>query len=114
MGITKFNRNRTTIDWGIDTKDFKYVKLGELVPDEVLPLFGMFISKDNGYGEGAVLISKDILVNIPERYVDDVKAIMSDPETVADIKSGKCGFKYSEFVSKKHHRTGYAVEFVDL
>ena len=113
MGIAKFNRNRS-VTWDIDTEGFEYCKLSALKPDVVYPLYGMFISKDNGYGEGAVLISKSFFVNIPERYVDDIRAIMADSETVADINAGKCGFKYSEFTSKKHHRTGYAVEFVDL
>lgn len=113
MGISKFNRNKL-INWGIETEGFKYVKLSTLKPDTVYPLFGMFITKDTGYGEGAVLIMGDCFVNIPERYVDIVKAIMSDDESVADIKAAKCGFKYTEFTSKTHHRTGYAVEFVEL
>lgn len=113
MGITKFNRNKS-VAWNINTEGFEYFKLSTLKPDEVYPLCGMFISKDNGYGEGAVLISKSFFVNIPERYVDDIKAIISDGETVADINAGKCGFKYTEFTSKTHHRTGYAVEFVEL
>lgn len=113
MGISKFNRNKS-VNWDIDTEGFEYYKLSNLRACEVYPLCGMFISKDNGYGEGAVLISKSFFVNIPERYVDIVKAIMSDAESVADIKAGKCGFRYTEFTSKTHHRTGYAVEFVEL
>ena len=113
MGISKYNRSKN-INWRIDTTDFKYIKLGDLEPDTVYDLCGMFVTADHGYGEGAVLIMKDCFVNIPERYVDIIKAMTADPETVQLIDSGKCGFKYTEFTSKKYHRTGFAVEFVDL
>ena len=73
----------------------------------------MFVSSDHGYGEGAVLICVDCYVNIPERYVDIIKAMINDQEVVDLIKAGKTAFKYTCFTSKKYHRTGYEIEFVD-
>lgn len=113
MGITNFNKG-SKIDWGFNTEDLEFKKISELEIEKVYPLKGCFITPDSGYGLGAVLIIDDALVNIPQRYVDTVKDIMADDETVADIKAGKCGFKYTTFISEKHKRTGYSIEFVDL
>lgn len=113
MGISNFNKG-SKIDWGFETEGLEFKKLADLKADKVYTLKGCFITPDNGYGLGAVLIIEDALVNIPQRYVDTVKDIMSDEETVADIKAGKCGFKYTTFISEKHKRTGYSVEFVEL
>ena len=113
MGITNFNRG-SKIDWGFKTEGLEFKKLSEIEVEKVYTLKGCFITPDNGYGLGAVLIIEDALINIPQRYVDDVKGIMADEETVDDIKAGKCGFKYTTFISEKHKRTGYSVEFVEL
>lgn len=113
MSITRHNKHKS-IDWGVKTDGWDFVKLGELDPGEVYPVKGCFITKDNGFGEGVVIISDGYLVSIPGRYLDTVRDIMGTTEDIADIKAGKVGFKYSEFKSKKHNRTGYDVEFVDL
>ena len=72
-----------------------------------------FINPNRGFGGGAVLITDDFLLNIPGRYIDNINHIMSDPETVEDIKAGKCGFIVTSFISEKFKRTGYSIEFVD-
>lgn len=112
MGISNYNPTKN-ITWNINTDGFKYIKLSELEPDTAYDLYGMFVTSDHGYGEGAVLIMNDCLVNIPERYVNTIKAMINDPEVVQLIKAGKTAFAYHEFTSKKYHRTGYAVEFID-
>lgn len=109
MGIEKFNK--TNVTWNVNTEGFQYKKLADLTENTQYPLCGMFVSGDHGYGEGAVLITNREYVNIPERYVDTVKAMISDPETVADIQAGKCAFSYKTFTSKQYHRTGYEVIF---
>lgn len=113
MGISKFNKAKN-VTWNIDTEGFDYHKLSELEENTRYPLFGMFVTKDTGYGEGAVLIAGNAFYNIPERYVPTVKDMMSDQETVDLINAGKCAFSYSKFMSKKFHREGYDVVFHDL
>ena len=44
---------------------------------------------------------------------DNINNIMSDPETVEDIKAGKCGFIVTSFISERFKRTGYSIEFVE-
>lgn len=115
MSITRHNKSNN-VDWGIKTEGWPYVKISELIPGELYIMRGCFITPDNGYGRGAVLIEAagSRLVNIPQRYVETIADIMSDPQDVAQIKAGKAGFRYSEFISEKFKRTGYDVEFVDL
>ena len=109
MGIEKYNKSK--VYWSIDTTGFKYVKLSDLKQGEHYPLCGMFISPDSGYGEGAVLITDKEYVNIPERNIEVIRAMMSDEEVIADINAGKCEFSYGTFESKKYHRQGFAVTF---
>lgn len=112
MGISKFNKGNK-IDWGIDTKSMPFKKTAEVELNKTYDLKGCFITPDRGYGEGAVLISDGFLLNIPARYLDNIKNIISDPEAVEEIKSGKCGFVVTSFISEKFKRTGYSIEFVE-
>lgn len=113
MSITKFNRNNS-IDWNYETKDFEFKKASEMKLDTVYPIHGVFTTPDNGYGVGAVIILDDCLLNAPQHEVDTTKAVMADPETVEEIKAGKCGIKISTYTSKKFKRTGYSIEFVEI
>ena len=112
MGISKFNKGRK-IDWGIDTKSMTFKKTSEVELNKTYELKGCFITPDRGYGEGAVLISDGFLLNIPDRYIDTINDIISDSEVVEEIKSGKCGFIVTSFISEKFKRTGYSIKFVD-
>lgn len=105
----KTNSNR--VDWNINNEGFDYVKLRELEEGQEYPLYGAFISKDHGFGEGAVLISDGINVNIPARYVETIRGWLNDETAITEIKSGKATFKYETFVSKKYSRTGYRLIF---
>ena len=112
MGISKFNKG-SKIDWGIDTKSMTFKKTSEVELNKTYELKGCFITPDRGYGEGAVLISDGFLLNIPARYIDTINDIISDSEAVEEIKSGKCGFIVTSFISEKFKRTGYSIEFAD-
>lgn len=113
MGITKLNKN-AKVDWGFNTEGFEFKKIGELEEGKVYPLRGCFTTPDKGYGVGAVLITDSCLVNIPNRYVDDVKYMMNDSECIDEIKTSRAGFKYSTYLSEKYKRTGYSIEFLNI
>lgn len=112
MGISR--RSKNNVNWGIDTENWPYVKLADLEQFKRYPLHGCFITPDNGYGKGAVLISDQMLVNIPARYVDTVADIANTAEDVEQIRAGKAEFSYSEFMSEKYHRKGYRIDFHDV
>ena len=115
MGFAS-NFNQKSVEWDIDTSKFEYVKLKELEAgsDNVYPLKGFFISKDHGYGEGAVLITDEVCVNIPERYVQTLRNMFDNDGWVQQIKAGGAGFYYETFYTDKYKREGYRITFVDL
>lgn len=117
MGIGNYSQNKTT-DWGIDTGSMEFIKCKELIEDGeeesgVIDLLGFFITSDSGYGRGAVLITKDALVNIPSKYVESLTQMYADQNVIDQIKSGKAAFKVTTFYSTKFKRNGYAIEFID-
>lgn len=104
----------TNIDWEVETKGFPFVKCSELQEKTPAVVKGFFISPDNGYGEGAVAILEDKLLNLPSRYVDIVKSIISTPAMVESIKAGHCAIEVESFISKKFKKKGYDVRFLDI
>ena len=112
MGISNFNKSNK-IDWGIDTKSLPFKKTSEVELNKIYDLKGCFITPDKGFGKGAVLISDGFLLNISNRYVDEINGIVADSKVVEDIKAGKCGFIVTSFISEKFKRIEYSIEFVD-
>ena len=111
--FSKYRRNMS-IDWGVDTSDFPFVKCSEMELEKKLPISGMFITPDSGYGEGAIVILEDSLLSLPQRYVGQIKEMMDDSEIVETIKAGKAAVIVTTFESKKFKKTGYDVEFTEL
>lgn len=109
MGLS--NHNSNSVRWVVDNSEFSYIKIKELVEKRRYPLFGFFISKDNGYGEGAVLITADYNVNIPARYVEVLRDMLQDPEAIEEINDGRGWFSYEIFKSEKYNRDGYRLTF---
>lgn len=99
MSLAKFNKS--TINWNIDTKDWKFKKAMELDKNTEYALKGIFFTPDNGYGEGVVIISDGFLVNCPKGFEEQARAIVADPDSVEAIKAGTEKFKVSTYVSKK-------------
>lgn len=98
----------------VDNSEFPFVKLRELVPGREYPLFGCFVTPDkNGYGEGAVLITADLNVNIPGRYCAKIREFLSDPEVVEQINDGKAAFSYEKVFSEKYKRDAFRITWID-
>lgn len=112
MSISNFNETAGR-RFVVDNSEFPYIHLRELVPGKEYPLFGCYVTKDNGYGEGAVLITADYNVNIPGRYVSKVRAFLSDPEIIAQINDGKAYFKYETGFSTKYKKETYNITWID-
>lgn len=104
--------NFETIDWGVDIKGKPFKKCSEMKLDTEYKVLGIYISKDRGYGNGAVAILEDCLLNLPTSMLEEAKEILADPEAVEELKSGKSKLKISTFTSKKYNKIGYSVEFI--
>ena len=113
MKITDLNY-KGGIDWGIDTKNMDFYKCEEMPQGKKLIVHGFFTTPDNGYGRGAVAILDDVLLNLPQRYVEKVDTILSDDEMIEEIKTGNVAIEISTFTSKKYKKVGYDVTFVEV
>ena len=113
MKITELNY-KGGIDWGIDTKNMDFKRCEEMPHETELKVHGFFTTPDNGYGRGAVAILDDVLLNLPQRYVETVDTILSDNEMIEEIKAGKVAIEISTFISKKYKKVGYDVTFVEV
>lgn len=109
---TKFNKT----SFGIDTTDFKYVKLADMYAQEggdtIHAINGIFVHK-SPLGESPVVIDADakLLVNFPAHTTETAKEILSDADAVLAIKDGKVGYTIYEYDS--HGKKCYGVNFVD-
>lgn len=111
--FAELNTTFASIDWGVDTKSMEFRKCSEIPEKTDFKIKGVFITPDNGYGEGAVAILDEFLLNLPQRYVEIVKSILSTEEMVEAIKAGKCAINIESFDSKKYKRKGYQINFID-
>lgn len=101
--LSKHNDSKN-INWGVNTEGWKFVKCIDLDEGKKYAFKGCFVTQDKkGYGEGAVIISDGFLVNCPAYFVDTIKKIVEDPESIEDIKNGLAEFS---FVKQKAERFG--------
>ena len=114
MGVSKYNKEGNSKRFVVDNSEFPYIKLKELVEGRQYPVLGYFVTKDNGYGEGAVIIIADYNVNIPPRYVKTFKEWQTDPEIDHLINEGKVAFYYSRGWSEKYRVETLNITWVDV
>lgn len=113
-------KSKKQVSWGVDTKDAPYIKASELEEGEVYNLLGAFITPDNGYGLGGVLITEVsgevTLVNTPASAVEIIKEILDDVEIQESIKAGNEGFKVRSYMNTKLKKAKkcFAIDFVEV
>ena len=109
----KFNK----ASFGIDTKDYEYIKLAELAkvssPDEIHPINGLYVH-GSALGDSPVVIDVHAkkLVNMPKHLGETFREILADTEAVQAIKDGKVG--YTIYTYESHAKTCYGINFVDI
>lgn len=106
------------VDWGIDTKDFKFLKMEEVYNafGKTHRINGMYIT-DGKFGKQAVLIlaERKVLMNIPSRMVETVNEIMHDKEAIEAIKNGLAGVEIYSYTPKNYPgKICYSVNFIDM
>lgn len=109
----KFNK----ASFGIDTKDYEYIKLAEVAkassPDEIHPINGLYVH-GSALGDSPVVIDIPAkkLVNMPKHLGETFREILADTEAVQAIKDGKVG--YTIYSYESHAKTCYGINFVDI
>ena len=121
---TKYNRGGK---FELNTKAFAdYYSLEKLYKengkDAVYKLGAIFINKKSKFGNSptfAVIDDKytcgGYFVNMPAHMLDDVNAILSDAEAIAEINAGAVGFIIETYEAGKYgNKVCYGIRFTDL
>ena len=113
--------NKGGIQWGVDTKDFEYFGLKDLLERDgegtEYILKGLFINRNKSekelkeYGPSVVAILDDCLVNLPGHLLEEVEVILKDEEDLESIKAGMVHFTIRTYES--HGKTCYSPNWVD-
>ncbi|MCQ2053075.1 MAG: hypothetical protein MJZ03_03985 [archaeon] len=88
MSFAKLNKAAKTVADGIDTSKMEFVALKDQCGKEFI-LKGFFFTTGK-YGREIVVVTDDVLINIPKRYVEQFEAIKADPDMLEALLDGKC------------------------
>lgn len=111
---SKYNKTRL---FNVDLSDHEraYKRLVELYNEngeaKVYIIQGFYINKKSQYGDEPVVITNDYLVNIPKFWLEKIKEIFKDEDTISQINAGNAGFKVVRYI--KDNQIRYTIEFVD-
>ena len=109
--------NRTGNLFPIDSENFEFISLEELYrkvgEQGEYQLLGVFVNSKTRFGEQPVAIIDGFKVNLPKHMTETVKAIMADPEDVAEINAGKVGFVIYKYFPKGYNTETYSIRFTE-
>lgn len=117
--MSTFASRHNKTSFGIDTKDFPFVKLSTLYNDPkngggdvVRPVNGMWVHKSK-IDDCPVIIDAENkqLVNLPSHLSEEVREILACEDDVQAIKDGKVGYTIYEYYS--HGKNCYSIHWVD-
>lgn len=114
----KYNKGS---EFFVDTTGFEYKNLSELQPGEIVKLCGLFVNTKRTRRkkwDSPVAIGESCFWNLPTYMTDQVRVILADSESVADIQSGKVGFIRRDYTYKDADTgedvDGIGIKWVDL
>ena len=104
---------KKTIEWGFDFPT-EWAKLSEIWekkpdPDAKYEVRALFISKDRGYGNSPVIVTKKHLVSLPQHLLDEVKEILDNEESIQAIKDGEV--RFTVYTYKSHGKDCYSINW---
>lgn len=117
--MSTFASRHNKTSFGIETKDFPFVKLSTLYNDKkngggdvVRPVNGLWVHKSQ-LGDSPVIIDAEnkMLVNLPSHLSEEVREILACEDDVQAIKDGKVGYTIYEYDS--HGKKCYSIHWVD-
>ena len=117
--MSTFASRHNKQSFGIDTTDFKFVKLNEIFNSKenggkevIHDCNGLFVHKSQ-LGDSPVIIdvANKQLVNLPNHMADEVREILASDDDVNDIKNGKVGYTIYDYDS--HGKKCYSIHWVD-
>lgn len=112
MSITKYNSTARRFSF-VASPDFKYYKLRDMKADKVYPIMGWYINEKGKYGPSAAIITDRFYVNVPQHIMEKLRKMEDDPEVIADVNAGKCGFQVKKYTTNTGSE-GYTIEFKEV
>lgn len=117
---SKHNRSTKNLFTFQQAEDATYTKCKELYDHgyteekgRSITCRGFFISTGGRFGDSPVMMCDGFNVNLPGHMLQDVKDIMADPESVADINAGKVGAYVYEYTNSRGSKS-YSLRWIDL
>lgn len=108
-----FAKKLNKVTFKYETKGKDFVKLQDLVMGKVYEIKAVFINKKSKFGPSPVIGLDTCMVDLPAHCIDDVEAILSDPDMIDDINNGKAGFSVVTY-QDKNDVTRYSVNWEDI
>lgn len=114
---SRFNRGSK---FSIDTTGYDYKKMADVVNDNGLDneyhVAAVYINTKGRFDDHPVAVLPEIqaLVDLPSHMTETVRAILEDPEAIADIEAGKVGIKFENYHSKTYNRDCLGCRWVDM
>ena len=119
----KYNKGRL---FEVDNDGLEYAS-GEVLfnkygQNAIYEVSALYISKAGVYGDspiarvtiGAGSAEYTCLMNMPKHMTEVVKDILSDTESIEEIRRGKVGIKLYPYHSDTYNKDCFGVEWVDL
>lgn len=104
-----------TVNEKINTEGFEFVKLKDFAqtvkPTEITQLFGWITSNKGKFGTSVAVVTEDMFISIPKRYVDFFQGLTGE-ERNAFIE-GKCGITNIREQATENGTT-YVFDWVDI
>lgn len=117
---SKFNRGTKNLFTYQQAEDATYTKCKELYEHgyteekgRSVTCRGFFISTGGRFGDSPVMVCDGFNVNLPSHMLQDVRDIMADAESVADINAGKVGAYVYEYQNSRGGKS-YSIRWTDL
>lgn len=116
MKIADFNKAEKKFEYG--GKNENYYSMQEFYNSKEIvkpaELKGLFINTKSKFGEQAIAMCEGYNLRLPSHTVEDVKAMISDNEIVAEINNGKAFIDVEKYFSNKYNKDCYRPIWVSL
>lgn len=105
--------NNSYAEFSFDWSELKFKDIAEL-DGCMVKVKGMFIKRDETYGNQPVIVTEEGLYSISRRYVDTVKTILENQEMVKAVNEGAVAVRVKKGYSDKYKKDTYYITFCDV
>lgn len=113
FSFSSLNKGKFTIK----TDGFVYKSLNDLFNEnganKLYRVRAVYINNKSKFGATPVVALNDCFVNLPANCLDSANAILSNPEAIAGINAGACGFKIHTYHTNRYNKDCLGVDFCD-